>query len=287
MFLKLFKYDFKTSARFGVPILIAVAAAALIGAVNTGITVSNVGKESTFEAVTNAPFGELLIFLGMGGLMLVSVALAAAAAVMSVLLLVQYYRSTAADEAYLTFTLPLTNTEHIYVKLLGAMVCQFICLITIIVAGSIALSGQPLKDIINLFDYLIIDELFANAGVINSILIFTEVIILLIISAVSNMLLYYACITVGQTAKKNRILMAVGAYFIYYIATQIISTIFTIIIMVLAMSNAFDDIFEWFSAHSIFAIHIYLCCMIIVFAILSVVFWIVTHTIMSKKLNLE
>ena len=80
MLLKLFKYDFKASARFGVPLLIAIAAMTILGCISTAVTVGNAGAES-FETATNAPFEEMLIFFGMGGLVLISFALAAAAAV--------------------------------------------------------------------------------------------------------------------------------------------------------------------------------------------------------------
>ena len=135
MLLKLFKYDFKASARFGVPLLIAIAAMTVLGCISTAVTVGNAGAES-FETATNAPFEEMLIFFGMGGLVLISFALAGAAAVMSVLLVVQFYRSTVSDEAYLTFTLPVTSAQILWSKLFNTVVWSLFAGLALFLAGA-------------------------------------------------------------------------------------------------------------------------------------------------------
>ena len=106
MLLKLFKYDCKASARFGIPVLIGIAAAALLGCINTFIQV-NLSSDNV-QVPASGQVRSLLQLTSMGGLMLIAFVLAAAMSVMAVLLLVQFYRSTVADEAYLTFTLPVT-----------------------------------------------------------------------------------------------------------------------------------------------------------------------------------
>jgi len=42
----------------------------------------------------------------------------------------------------------------------------------------------------------------------------------MLLSVISSYLLYYCFIAIGQTAKKNRILLSVGCYFIYSAATH-------------------------------------------------------------------
>ena len=189
-------------------------------------------------------------------------------------------------EGYLTFTLPVTNAQHIFVKLLVAMVCHTVCVLTVMAAGCIALWGE---DLIKIFKVLgnLIREIFSACGAAHSVIYIIEVILLIVLSAASNILLYYACITVGQTAKKNRILLAIGAYFIYYVASQAVATVFTIVVTVVGMTTDLVRLLEWIGTHYVATIHIYLGGMVVLTAVMAAVFWLVTQTIMTKKLNLE
>ncbi len=204
----------------------------------------------------------------------------------SVVSVVRFYKNMYSSEGYLTFTLPVTNSEHIFVKLLATTVCEAICVVTVIAAGAIAISGELFMDLIRGLGNAL-RAFFSLYGAANAVAFIIEAILLFILSAVSGTLLYYACITVGQMAKKNRILMAFGAYFIYYVATQMISTAFVIIITILEMSGALDSIGTWLSTNSVVAIHIYLCGTIVISTVLAAAYWLVTQRIMTKKLNLE
>lgn len=203
-----------------------------------------------------------------------------------VVAVVRFYKNMYSAEGYLTFTLPVNNAQHIFVKLLTAICCQAICLLTVILATTIASSGEPLKDLV-LALTAGLSEFFEVLGTVNVIIVLFESILLMLLAVAGNMLLYYACITVGQTAKKNRILMAVGAYFIYYVATQVISTVIVMIFMVLGMSGVFDGIVMWLDDHMILTMHLTMGISIVIYAAMAVAFWFVTQSIMTKKLNLE
>lgn len=203
-----------------------------------------------------------------------------------VVAVVRFYKNMYSAEGYLTFTLPVNNAQHIFVKLLTAICCQAICLLTVILAALIALSGEPLKEFFLMLSAAF-SELFEDLGAVNATVIIFEIILAAILSVAGNMLLYYACITVGQTAKKNRILMAVGAYFIYYIATQVISTVLVMIFTVLGMSGAFDGIVMWLDDHMILTMHLTFGLSVVIYAAMAAAFWYVTQWIMTKKLNLE
>ncbi|MBO5648403.1 MAG: hypothetical protein J6S76_00650 [Clostridia bacterium] len=203
-----------------------------------------------------------------------------------VVCIIRFYRNLYSSEGYLTFTLPVTHTEHLIVKLSAAMLCQVLCVLTVIASASIALSGSLLGELLHEI-YLIIQQLRLLCGTAHLVTYALELLLLTVLSAATTQLLYYACITVGQTAKKNRILMAVAAYFIYYTATQIIATVFSMIITVLSISGALNPLTVWIESHITATIHIYLCFIILICAIMAAAFWFITKTIMSKKLNLE
>ena len=61
----------------------------------------------------------------------------------------------------------------------------------------------------------------------------------------------------------------------------------TIIITVLGMANALDGIAEWLLTNLTISIHIYLLISIVISAVMAAAFWLVTQTIMTKKLNLD
>lgn len=218
--------------------------------------------------------------------MMLIVSCAALVILASVIGIVRFYKNMFSAEGYLTFTLPVTNAEHIFVKLLVAVVFQAICMIVVVAAGAIALSGEALDELWRDF-YFIFASIFEGVGTANTVGFIIEWVLLVVISAVASMLLFYACITIGQTAKKNRIIKAIGAYFVYYIITQIASTVFTIIFTVLGMNDALEGLIEWVAYHPIATMHLYFCGTILLNGGLAALFWFITHRIMTNKLNLE
>ena len=200
--------------------------------------------------------------------------------------IVRFYKNMYTSEGYLTFTLPVTNSQHIFVKLLTATVCQLASLFVIAVSVLIALTGKPLAELMETFSYLC-EAIATHIPTVHTVLYCIELIIMLTIYMVSAPLLYYACITVGQTAKKNRILMAVGVYFVYYMVTQVLSTVFMIVFTVLGELGAFEAIGQLATQHPYAFIHGALCLGIVFQAAIATLFYFITHSIMSKKLNLE
>ena len=225
------------------------------------------------------------IMISSSTVMLV-VSCAAVLILSAVIGIVRFYKNMYTSEGYLTFTLPVTNTAHIFVKLLAAVTFQAACIVVVAAAGAIALSGQALADVWNGFAK-VMTAIFRGVGTGHAIGFIVEWVILVILSAVTNMLLFYACITVGQTAKKNRIIKAIGAYFVYYVVTQVVSTVFTIIMAFLDLTGDLLGIVQWIVYRPMAAAHTGFIGMILLTAGQAVLFWFVTHRIMTTKLNLE
>ena len=205
----------------------------------------------------------------------------------TVICIQRFYKNMYSAEGYLTFTLPVTNAEHIFVKLLVAVISEMTCLLTIIASICIVISSQPFSDLINYINGALNDLLLPEVGVAGSVLYVIEVIILLLTSSISTLLLYYACITIGQTAKKNRVLAALGAYFAYYLITQMLNTIFSIVSAIAGSFHFLQLVLAFIESNTAAAMHIYFCGVIIANCITATIFWIVTQKIMTKKLNLE
>lgn len=199
---------------------------------------------------------------------------------------VRFYQNMYSAEGYLTFTLPVTNDAHIFVKLLVALTCQLISHLTVTVAMLIALSDKEMfAALAQSFSGL--GKLISTLGAAHSVFYFLEGLILIVLSAIMTMLLYYACITIGQMAKKNRVFGAIATYFVYYMGMQVLSTAITIILSTVAITGIFDGLLFWIGRHPLASIHIGLWLAIIIVGGLGTAFWFIIRTIMNKKLNLE
>jgi hypothetical protein len=112
-----------------------------------------------------------------------------------------------------------------------------------------------------------------------------ELLIILFLSFILKPIQYYAFISIGQTAKKNRILLAIGAGYLYIVILQVLSTVALMIIAFL--SPTFDFIGDFVINHPMAFIHVCLWIIILIYGLLNVLFYTVNIKIMNKKLNLE
>ena len=141
MLLKLFRHDFRALARWQVPVIIGIGGAALLGFLNMLLL-----------GWSDVPYGEqsagrnMMRTTAVGGTVLVFMALLIAATVAAVLLFVRFYKSMVTDEAYLTFTLPVTAGQLIGAKFLSALVWTVIAGAVIaaswgVIFGGVMISG--------------------------------------------------------------------------------------------------------------------------------------------------
>ena len=120
--------------------------------------------------------------------------------------------------------------------------------------------------------------MFDSAGW-NGALLIAESIIAVAAVIIYELLLFYACISVGQLARKNRILAAFGAYFAWYIITQIFGTIFVILFAVLPqwLINLGDAVAEFSALHPILISHIAVWLIIVWELIFSVLMFFISR----------
>ena len=202
---------------------------------------------------------------------------------------IRFYKNFFTAEGYLTFTLPITPAQHITVKLLGAIIFQLIAIFTVLIALIIVSAGEVLAEVIKAAMYLI-SQFFSDvpAEIATHFVFYgIELLILTAMSVIFTMLVYYCCISIGQMARKNRIFMAVLAYFGYYLITQVLSTILMVVFTILELAGALEWVSTFFSNHAFAAIHIILCTGIAVWTGLSALLFFISKKIITKKLNLE
>lgn len=198
--------------------------------------------------------------------------------------MVRYYKHLFTAEGYLSFTLPITPAQHILTKLSATLVFQVTAVFASLLSVVIATAGEVLGEIWLAIDYLL-NQL--NTVAEGHVVVFAmELLALCVVVFLSELLLYYGCISIGQLFRKNRVLAAVGVYFAYYVVMQILSTVFTVVMGIVGSNMEGTDYIPT-AQEIIAAIHIGLCGLIVWTLIVSAVYFLISHTIIRKKLNLE
>ena len=221
------------------------------------------------------------------------VAIIAVMAMSYVFTITRFYRHLFTSEGYLSFTLPVTPTQHILTKLTTAVITHAASLIVILLSACIITAGDVLVEVIKAAAYIVnliperlaftFKETTAAQWQANIWLFVIEFILLLVTAVIYQMLLFYGCITVGQMFHKNRILAAVGVYFGYYLATQAVGTALVIVSRFLPWET-FADIFY---AAPIGCIHALAIGYILLNLLIATGLFFVSRYIVRHRLNLE
>ena len=268
---KLFKHEISALGRLMFPVLCAVLGVGVFARIllffESDTTAFRIAETSTFVVLCIAVFASIFLTIIFG--------------------IVRYYKNLFSCEGYLSFTLPVTPAQHLWVKSLTAVLFETLAVIASVCAVAIALSGEPISEIWKAGTYLW-GLMAEKVNTTHIILYCIEFVVLLFLVSFGNFFLYYTCITIGQTAKKNRVMWAVGVYFIYYIIMQIISTALMIFMSVFMYEIPFEEmITEMIEKHPYAFVHTILLGCIVLYIIWSALLFIVCHTIIRKKLNLE
>lgn len=197
----------------------------------------------------------------------------------------RFYKNMFTFEGYLSFTLPVTSAQHIWVKSITALSFGCMTLIAVLVSGCIITAGEVLVEIFKALGY-IWEKIFEVAKY-HTVLVVVEVVVLFLVVTFTSYLLCYMFISIGQLFKKNRILAAVGAYFVYYIITQIISSVFLIVVSEFVPSSAFVKLSEFIELHPYVSIHTGIWGMSLLSGLFAAICFFVVKAITTKKLNLE
>ncbi len=200
-----------------------------------------------------------------------------------ILIIARFYKNLFTNEGYLTLTLPVTHSKHILTKLLCAVTYMLMNVVAIIVSIMVATAGEVCAEIFKAIFYLLKRYFEAVGG--NATLYIIEVVLVVLVSLASNVLLFYACIAIGQMSKKSRVAKAVLVYYIYYIICQVFGTI--LIAILDQNSQIFAAIGKFAFDHPYGFVHILLLSVLVIEGALGVLYFFITHRIMHKKLNVE
>lgn len=270
MLKKLLKYDLKYIFRYWW----IAAAASLVASVLGGICLSMLDSGRALPA----PVYTMCIII----IVLAVIGFFAFAIFGSVICFIRFYKNLFSDEGYLTFTLPVTMNDILGSKLIAGVIAAVSSLAMIFVDVFLMLWvcwGEEVPEILGDF----IEEFFEELGFYFPVYCL-ELLGIGVACVAFSVLLTYICITLSCTmAKKARVVIAIG---IYYVANNAISLVVNLLTSF--GTNAFS---QWLvnvpawqinSTVSLALLAIFLVCVIF-----STVLYIIQHKLLQSKLNLS
>lgn len=260
---KIFKYDMKAMNRSMIPGYIIVFVLALF---TKGMFM--LSNKFHFMQTFSGLFLAVFIFAIFGIFFYVFLA--------SVL---RFYKNFIREEGYLTHTLPISKNTLLFSKLLTFLIHFIVTFIVVILSVMLLIP-----------DYSIVNNLFTIAGTFITELgysvpgVIIYMIIMFLVSILSNILLFYLAMCLGQTRNDKKVLYSIIYGVILYSIVQMVGVIFTLII---GLSN--PGVFE--NANAAMPDKSFLNLMFGYSSILSfvimVVYYVMSVRILDKKLNLE
>jgi hypothetical protein len=189
-------------------------------------------------------------------------------------IIVRFYRNMFTHEGYLTFTLPAIANQHLISKILMSIIATLVSVIMILL--SLLIVYYEKNFILGNIRILLI---YLNR--LSEKILAVEIIMLIIITAITSYIFIYACICLGQRANKHRIIAAVAIYYGFQFVVQFL---FVAILSITTITEFLEKIVEFLYEISPHAIVIPL---IFINLAVGFVFYLVCHNSISKHLNLE
>lgn len=206
-----------------------------------------------------------------------------------VIVITRFYKHLLTSEGYLTFTLPVTVTQHLTCKLVCGMAVMILNVLGII--GSIFIMGIGTYSIVDFFKGVgwFFEAASKEIGVFSVVMYTVSLVLLLLLTLASTLLMFYVSIAIGQQFK-SRIGGAVLTYIAIYMAMQIIAMVVILPIIFTMVTNtpeAMNNYNAMFTTNGQGFINLMLGLGIGCTLVTSTAYYLVTRYMLSKKLNLE
>lgn len=261
MLSKLLKYDFKSIFKPLIPIYGITLLLSVLQKVATAL-----GEHFT---ILKIPAGFLTAFY-----VILLIALPIASFIFSI---IKYYNNLAKDEGYLMHTLPVHKSQLIASKLIAAAGSMFITILVMIVALIVTFAG-----IIDISD---ITDFFEQAFQYIKPLFVTFIIISIVLSYLSQQILFYLSMALGQKHNNHKVMYSIIYGIVIY---NVIQVVLTIILLAPAMlSSAFREMIFNNQAPSIDFLNCYLGFANVVTILITVLLFIATTKVLENHLNLD
>lgn len=260
---KLLKYEFKSTARIFLPFYASIIVLSILNRI-------------LFIVLDNVEFLGIPKFLTMTTYVLFIIA----TFVMTLIVIIQrFYKNLLGEEGYLSMTLPVKTSTHIFCKITAAFTWVISTVLTTIISIILVLPDFEVFDIIGQF-WRVNKVSFETATNMNFTLMFVLGCAFILISIISSILMIYTAICFGQLSNKHKVLTSFGSYVAIYTILQAVN-----LVMISILGSSFD-IFSnsELPANIVPGFLIGGLCLQIAYVI---AFFFTTRHILDKKLNLQ
>lgn len=193
-----------------------------------------------------------------------------------ILIIKRFYDNMLKDEGYLSFTLPVTTGQHIASK----SIVSYIWVVATVSVIGISILVLMIGD--GGFYTELIKTIREGIKIINQEgwwLPVIELILIMLIGTYSTILMAYTCLSVGQIMNKHRILGAFLTYLVLYVINQLINSVFMAGLLGIDIDQEMSIVSGFFQPYMIY--------LLVYTVVEAVIFTVVTHLMLSKRLNLE
>ncbi len=220
---KLLKHEFHAVSRLLLPLHLALILITLVGRFYVQFAVSNMDSKFDLINVSLIMFYVLALF---AILILTYV----------YLYILRPHKNLFSDEGYLMHTLPVTPSMHIWAKLIVS-VCWILLDLFMIFLSLFCMLVNP--DFLDFWPDLIseIREMVTLSTGMDFIVGSIGFVINYLICCARGILVVYMCMAIGHSFNQYKLLSSVGIYIGVYVASNLIGTIFRIIIGIPGLSN--------------------------------------------------
>ena len=267
---KLFKHEFKETAKRLIPLNLIILIFTALGCILIGARLFH---------------QESLSVLSVSYIFIYILSIFALFVITGVYLTIRFYRTMYSNQGYLTHTLPVSTGSILNTKILVS--AFWICIAFIITVLSIftlvrVAAGDAWQSLdFNSFNYMISEAFGIGYGKF-----WFYVISILILTCFSTILMIFASLSIGQMFSQHRILGSIGAFIAIYIVQQIVGTITMFILGI--QSIAFEPTEQVESAAFLSKLyHHVFTAALAESALFVVAFYGICYYLTKKKLNLE
>lgn len=268
---KLLKHELVATGKILLPINLLLFCVSLLGKLL--ITFISMPKNASPNL---AAFIMLVVFLVIYILILIALSV-----VTTIYLIVRYYKSMFSREGYLTLTLPVSNTTIFLSKIMISVIWFFITFINTIFSVVILIQAMVTKADSSITNAMINKELFSTFGFHTHTLVL-YLIFFSIISSIYSVLFMFTCINIGQLFSKHRILAAALTYVVISFIMQIVYFVFYFAQLFTSLqSQSLDYAFDSSYYFKLMSFSL------IIYVVISIIFYIISVLILKKKVNIE
>ena len=268
MLKKLIKNEYIATVRYMIPLYVILAVLTLMNKILVTID-QNKKLAKAFEGS--------IVYNVIAGFLLVTYILSVVAVVAFTVIFIikRFYDNMLKDEAYLTFTLPVSTKQHLFSKIVVSyswiLLSGIVVLCSFLVMGAGFGIGEAFSEI-----WKGLKEVL-NSGYGLEIL---EGVLLLLLGIYSVIIIPYTCFSVGQRMNGHPVLGAIITYIVIYVINQIIG-----ITSIAVFASGGMDALEKMNDLQVY--HFLMGYELILVGVEAIIYTIVTHYMLDKKLNLE